>query len=111
VHPACAGEVGVSRPQGQRRQDDGGGQRETDPRCEAAELAGAVDADRDPDLARGRAWQDAREGDELAELLLADPLPARDVLVVEVPDVRDGAAEGRQSETESGAKDLTGGSC
>ena len=42
--------------------------------------------------------------------LLADPLPARDVLVVEVPDVGDGAAEGRQPESECGAKDLAGGS-
>ena len=87
-----------------------GGQREPEPCGEATELAGAVDADRDPDLARRWAGQDARERDELSELLLADPLPARDVLVVEVADVGDRAAERRQPESECGAKDLAGGS-
>ena len=110
MHPAGAGEVDVASPERERREDDGGGQREPDPRGEAAELAGAVDADRDPDLARRGAGQDVRERDELSELLRADPLPARDVLVVEVADVGDRAAEGRQPEAECGAKDLAGGS-
>ena len=110
VHPAGAGEVDVARPERERREDDRGGQREPEPGGEATELAGAVDADRDPDLARRGAGQDVRERDELSELLLADPLPARDVLVVEVADVGDRAAEGRQPESECGAKDLAGGS-
>ena len=109
VHPAGTGEVDVACPERERREDDGGGQREPEPRREATELAGAVDADRDPDLARRGAGQDARERDELSELLLADPLPARDVLVVEVADVGDRAAERRQPEPECGAKDLAGG--
>ena len=87
----------------------GGGQREPEPRGETTELAGPVDADGDPDLARRRAGQDARQGDELAELLLTDPPPTRDVLVVEVPDVGDRAAERRQPESQCGAKDLAGG--
>ena len=53
-------------------------------------LPRAVHADRDPDLARGRAGQQVRERHELAELLLADPAAARDVLLAEVADVRDG---------------------
>jgi hypothetical protein len=108
VHPTGAREVEIARPERQRGEDDRGGKREPQPRGEATELAGAVDADRDPDLARRWAGQDARQRDELSELLLADPLPARDVLVVEVPDVGDGASEGRQPESECGAKDLAG---
>ena len=108
MHPAGTGEVEIARPQRQRGEDDGGGQREAEPCGEATELAGAVHADRDPDLARRGAGQDAGERDELSELLLADPLPACDVLVVEVADMGDRAAEGRQPESECGAKDLAG---
>ena len=80
-----------ARPERERREDDGRGQREAEPGGETAELAGPVHADRDPDLARRRAGQDVRERDELAELLLTDPPAARDVLVVEVADVGDRA--------------------
>jgi len=55
--------------------------------------------------------QEVRERDELAELLLADPAAAADVLVPEVPDVRDWAAERGQTEAEGGAEDLAGRSC
>jgi len=67
-----------------------------------------VHPDGDPDLARRGAWQDARQRDELTELLLADPPPACDVLVVEVADVSDRATEGRQPESKGGAKNLAG---
>jgi hypothetical protein len=111
VDPACSGEIDTTRPESEPGERDCRRQREAEPCSEPTELAGPVDTDRDPDLARGGAGQDARERDELAVLLLADPPAACDVLVVEIPDVRDGAAEGRQPETESGAEDLAGRSC
>ena len=108
MYPAGIGEVEIACPQRQRGEGDGGGQREAEPCRQATELAGAVHTDRDPDLARRGAGQDAGERDELSELLLADPLPACDVLVVEVADMGDRAAEGRQPESECRAKDLAG---
>ena len=66
-------------------------------------------ADRDPELTRGRSGQQVRERDELAELLLGDPAAPVDVLVAEVADVRDGAAERGQPEPEGDAEDLGGG--
>ena len=70
VHPACPFEVDASGPEGERRQDHRRGQREPEPGRKPAELAGSVDADRDPELARGRSGQEIRERDELAELPL-----------------------------------------
>ena len=95
-----------ARPDRERRQDHGRGQREAEPGRQAAELAGAVDADRDPDLARGRAGQQVRERHQLAELLLAEPAAAGDVLLAEVADVRHGAAERGQPEAERDAEHL-----
>jgi hypothetical protein len=68
-----------------------------------------VGADRDPELARGWPGQQIRERDELAELRLADPAAPADVLVAEVADVRDGAAERGQPEPEGDPEDLGSG--
>ena len=65
-----------------------------------------MDTDRDPDLARGGAGQKIRERHELAEMLLPDPAATRNVLLVEVTDVRHRAAERRQPEAERGAEHL-----
>ena len=62
-------------------------------------------ADRHPELTRHRPGQQVRHGDELRELLVCDPAPARDVLVAEVADVRDRPAERRRSETERRRED------
>ena len=110
VHPTRAREIDVARPDRERRQDHRRRQREAEPGREPAELAGAVDADRDPDLARRRPRQEIRERNQLAELLLADPAAARDVLGPEVADVGHRAAERRQPEAKGGAKDLARGS-
>ena len=69
VHPARALEIDTPRPERERRQDHGGRKREAEPGGEPAELAGPVDADRDPELAGRRPGQQVRERDELAELL------------------------------------------
>ena len=111
MHPARVGKIDVTRPERERRQDHRGGKREPEPGGEATELAGPVNADRDPDLARRRAGQEGRQRDQLAELLLTDPAATRDVLGAEVADVRDRAAERRQPEPEGGAKDLPGRPC
>ena len=50
--------------------------------------------------------QQVRDGDELRELLLVEPAAPLDVLVAEVADVRDGAAERRQPEAQRNAEHL-----
>ena len=69
-------------------------------------IAGAMDADRDPELARGRAGQQVRERHQLGELRIVEPAPAGDVLLAEVADVGHGPAEGGQAEAEGGAEYL-----
>ena len=48
----------------------------------------------------------ARDRDELRELLLVEPGATLDVLGAEVPDVRDGAAERREAEPPGNPQDL-----
>ena len=95
LDPACARDVRLADDERERRHRQRGRQREPDPRREPAEAAGAARPDRDPELARGRSRQEARERDELGELALVEPLRARRTRP-EVPDVRDGPAEGRE---------------
>ena len=107
VHPPRPCEIDAAGPDRDGRENRRRRQREAKPGSERSELARAMRADRDPDLARRRARQEVREGHELGELLFAEPATAGDVLLAEVPDVRDGASERRQPEAKSDAEDLT----
>jgi hypothetical protein len=52
--------------------------------------------------------EELAQREALRELVLVDPAPALDQLVPETADVRDRAAERRQSELETGREDLCG---
>ena len=108
VHPAGAAHVGRADRERERRHRDRGREREAEPGCDPADHTGPARAHRHPELARRRAGEEIRDGDELGQLLLVDPAPLLDVRATEVPDVRDGAAERRQTETKRDAEDLGG---
>ena len=108
VHPACARHVRPADDQGEHRHRDRRREREAEPgRC-GARHACVVGSDRDAELARHRAGQQVRHGDELGELLVPDPAPPSDVLVAEVADVGDRPAERRQPEAERRREDVGG---
>ena len=106
VHPTGARDVGRAHREREHGHRDRGRQREAEPGGERAETTCAVRSDRDPELARRRPRQEVRDGDELGELLLVEPPAAADVLVAEVADVRDGAAERGHAEPQGGPEDL-----
>ena len=72
----------------------------------AAEQARAHDAERDAHLAAGRAGQELAQRDEIGVVRLIDPAPPDDVLLAEIPEMRDRPAERREAEPRRGAKDL-----
>ena len=105
VHPSGTGHVRRADDERQRRHQGRGREREAEPRSDRARDAGPVGADRHAELTRHRARQQVRHGDELRELLVRDPAPARDVLLPEVADVRDRATERRRPEPERRRED------
>ena len=108
LDPARARDVRVADDERQRRHRQRGREREPDPRREPAEAAGTARPDRDPELARRRSGQEARERDELGEVALVEPGATLDVLGPEVPDVRDGPAERGDAEAPRHPQHLEG---
>ncbi len=109
VHPAGAGQVAVAADAVGER-DHGGGrrQREAEPGSEAAERAGAMEADREAELARGGAGQELRQSDQVGEGVVVEPAAADDVVGAEVADVRGRPAERGQPEPERRREHLRG---
>ena len=106
VQPVLVREVaGTPREQDER---DGGGEREADPGEDAPQVAGPDPADADPRLARGRPGEELAEGDEVGEASIGKPAPPLDVLVVEIPEVRDRPAERRQPQSGRRCEHLEG---
>src|SRR5262249_30276583 len=85
----CEGRCAV----GEEQKRNGRGKREGDPGREAAEVAGAHKAEREPDLAAGGPPQELAERDKVCVSLLAEPAAANDELLPEIADVSDRAAE------------------
>ena len=75
------------------------------PGRERARQAGAQQADRDADLAAGRAGQELAERDDIGIGCLVEPAAARDELVAEIAEMRDRAAEGGQAEPQEDEED------
>jgi hypothetical protein len=108
--PAAGGDAAAqferlqSEPEGRHR--DGRGQGEADPGRQRPAGAGPHEADQHPGLARRRARQHRAERDDRGEGALIEPLPALDEFAAEVADVRDRAAERRESETQEDPEDV-----
>jgi hypothetical protein len=81
-----------------------GGQREARPRGERTEVARAHQADREPDLATGRAGEKLAQPDKIGIGVFVDPFSPDHELVAEVADMRDRAAEAGQPELEEDAE-------
>ena len=109
LDPPRVPDVRLADDERERRHRKGRGQREADPGCEPAQAPRTTSADRDAELARRRAGQQARDRDQLCELLLVEPFATLDVLGAEVPDVRDRAAERREPEPPGNPQNLRGG--
>ena len=106
VQPAGRRQVGRPARQSERHQRDRRGQREPDPRHDAAEDARLARPDRDPELTAGRSGQRLAEGDQIGEAPVVEPAAAVYVLAAEVADVGDRATEGGQAQSERGAEHL-----
>src|SRR5438132_298084 len=91
-----------------RKQNQEGrrGQSESTPRGQCAEVAGAHEAQREPELARCRSRQELTKAHEVRVGTLADPLATRDELVPEVSKVRDRPTETGASEPRKNAQHL-----
>ena len=82
------------------------GEREGDPGRETAEVAGAHQTEREPDLAAGGPRQELAQRDKVGVSLLAEPAAANDELLPEIADVSDRAAEATHAELGKGQQDF-----
>ena len=82
------------------------GKREARPGGEAAEPAGARQADGEADLARRRTGQELGERDEIGEGALGQPAAPRDELSAEITEMGDRPAERGEAELEEGEEDV-----
>ena len=112
VHPPRAGHVGRADREREHGHRHGRRQREPDPRSETAQASGAARA-----RSRSRAGSTIGPGRRFVTAtssensLVVEPSPPFDVLVSEVPDVRDRAAERRQTQPQGDREDLAGVAC
>jgi hypothetical protein len=106
VDPAGVRQVGRGGEDAERRQRDRRRQREAEPRDDASERPCPSRPARDPELAARRARQRLAQRDEVTERRLVEPAAPLDVLASEVADVRDRAAERRQSKAKGNAQYL-----
>src|SRR5262245_4069981 len=90
----------VSGPVGEQDQQDCRRQSKAGPCRGGAEIAGAHEADRKPDLAGRRAGQKLTKRYEVGIGPLVEPAPAHDELITEISDVRDRPAEAAYSKFE-----------
>src|SRR5699024_8050650 len=71
--------------------------------------AGAVHADREPDLAGCRSGKELAQGDEVGVLLILQPSAPLDRFGTEIPQMRDRATEGGDTELEEDPEYFPGG--
>jgi hypothetical protein len=81
-------------------------QRKAQPCRQCARQPGTRNPNRHPDLAARRARKKLAERDEIRVASLIEPLSTYDVLVMKVPQVRNGPAKGSEAETQSHPKNL-----
>lgn len=105
--PDGAGEQGGAGGEGEH--EGRGREREGDECGQRAPVSGAVQADAEPDLARGRAGKELAQRDQVGVGAVVHPASAFHDLGAEVAQVRDRSAEGGDAEPEEDAEHLPGG--
>ncbi len=109
MDPAGSGQFAGRRQDPQCDEDDGGRQREAEPRGNSPGKASTPSADGDAQLAAGRTGQHLDQGDEIRKADLVEPPLALDVLPPEVPQMCRGTTERCQAQAECRAHDLANG--
>ena len=100
----------LKRARAMREEDEGdrGGQRESCPRREAAEIARPHEPEGKTDLATRGAGQELAETDEIGVGMLVEPAPPHDELFAEIPDMGDGPAKAAHAELAEGEEHFEG---
>lgn len=96
--------VHVSRGARAQEQQHGGWEREPEPGGEGAPVPRSVQANQEPELAARRTRDDLAQREEFGVLMLGQPATGADIRLLEVPQVRDRAAEGGEPEPQRYAK-------
>ncbi len=90
----------MGQPQGKQDQGDGRRQGEPGPGCRRAPVTCAGQAQRDTDLAAGRAWEELAQRDQFGIAALAEPAAAGDELLAKITQVRNRPAEGGEAQAQ-----------
>ena len=106
VEPCRVTDVGRRDEEREQHERDGRGQREAEPREQAADRPRPQRPDRDADLAARGPRQELRQGDEVGEPAVVEPAASDDVLVPEIADVGDRAAERHEPQPQGDQQDL-----
>ena len=110
MHKAGIGQVEALQAIREQRQGDRRRKREAQPGREATQLSCTQDADADAELATGRPRQELKQRDQVGIGCLVHPAASQDVLVAEVAQVRNRAAEAADAKTRSHQKYFPDGS-
>ena len=96
----------AARAVSEQQQQDGRGQGEAGPRRQAAQIAGAHEAEREPDLAGRRAREELAEADKVGVGVLVQPAAPLDKFGAEIADMRDRPAEAAYPHFRESEQDL-----